>query len=182
VLGSLLMIAMLGFSAGGINLLVPLHLKANGVSAGQIGLVFSGGAAIFTLVSAIVARRGERTATLGVGGACALGLALAFLIVIGSGATSAVVAFVLIRAPFWGAKDTILYPLGAAGAERAAIGRGAVLGLVNLVWGVAATVGPLAGGRRLGRRGRADRLPDARRDVRGRRGVDAPRGPSPSSK
>ena len=39
--------------------------------------------------------------------------------------------------------DTILYPLGAAGAERASIGRGAVLGLLNLVWGIAATVGPL---------------------------------------
>jgi len=49
-------------------------------------------------------------------------------------------------APFQATKDTILYPLGAAGAHRASLGRGAVMGLLNLLWGVAATIGPLASG------------------------------------
>jgi MFS family permease len=42
--------------------------------------------------------------------------------------------------------DTLAYPLAAAGADRADVGRGAVLGLLNLVWGLAATTGPLVAG------------------------------------
>ena len=146
VVGSLALIMLLGFVSGGVNLLVPLHLKSNGVSAGSTGLLFSAAAGVFTLVSALVARRGARAATLRIVGLCAAGLGLSLLIVIGSGATAAAVAFVLVRAPFWAAMDTILYPLGAAGAERASLGRGAVLGVINLVWGAAATAGPLVAG------------------------------------
>jgi MFS family permease len=146
VVGSLALIMLVGFVGGGVNLLVPLHLRSNGVSAGSTGLLFSAAAGVFTLVSALVARVGARAATLRNGGLWALGLALSLLIVVGSGATVAAVAFVLVRAPFWAAMDTILYPLGAAGAERASLGRGAVLGVINLAWGAAATVGPLVAG------------------------------------
>jgi MFS family permease len=37
------------------------------------------------------------------------------------------------------------YPLSADGADRAGLGHGLVLGLVNLIWGVGAVVGPVAG-------------------------------------
>jgi MFS family permease len=37
------------------------------------------------------------------------------------------------------------YPLGADGADRAGLGHGVVLGVINLVWGVGAVVGPVAG-------------------------------------
>jgi len=39
------------------------------------------------------------------------------------------------------------YPLSTDGADRAQLGHGFVLGVVNLMWGVGAVVGPLAGSR-----------------------------------
>ena len=146
VLGGVALLMLLGFVSGGVNLLVPLHLRANGVSAGAIGLVFSAASGLFTVVSAVVARLGERAVSLKTGGVSALLLGLSILLLVASGSTAAAVAFVLLRAPFWAVMDTIVYPLGAAGAHRASLGRGAVMGLINLAWGVAATVGPLAAG------------------------------------
>jgi MFS family permease len=37
------------------------------------------------------------------------------------------------------------YPLGADGADRAGVGQGLVLGVINLSWGIGAVVGPVAG-------------------------------------
>jgi len=37
-------------------------------------------------------------------------------------------------------------PLAVEGAERAGIGRGAVLGIVNASWALAATIGPILAG------------------------------------
>jgi SAM-dependent methyltransferase len=42
--------------------------------------------------------------------------------------------------------DTIIYPLAAAGAHRSSLGRGSVMGLVMLGWGVTSTLGPLVAG------------------------------------
>src|SRR5438094_360955 len=118
VLGGLALLMLLGFVSGGVNLLVPLHLRANGVSAGAIGLVFSAASGLFTVVSAVVARLGERAVSLKTGGVSALLLGLSILLLVASGSTAAAVAFVLLRAPFWAVMDTIVYPLGAAGAHR----------------------------------------------------------------
>jgi len=146
VLASLAVMVVLGFVAGGVSLLVPLELRRNGLSAGEIGLALSAASVLFTLVSALVARLGSRVVTLGTAGSAALAYGLTFLLLLLSGSTAAALAFVLLRAPFWATLDTIVYPLGAAGARRASLGRGAVMGLLNLVWGVAATIGPLASG------------------------------------
>ena len=40
----------------------------------------------------------------------------------------------------------ISFPLAAWGADRAGIGRGVVLGLLNGVWAAANVIGPIAGG------------------------------------
>lgn len=146
LLGSLVLMLLIGFTGGGINLLVPLQLRAHGVSAGAIGLALSGAAGLYTLVSALVARLGARAATLKAGGLGALLSGCSILLLVASGSTAAAIGFLLLRAPFWALTSTIVYPLGAAGAERARLGRGAVLGLVNLAWGIAATVGPLVAG------------------------------------
>jgi MFS family permease len=37
------------------------------------------------------------------------------------------------------------YPLGADGADRAGLGHGVVMGMVNLAWGSGAVAGPIAG-------------------------------------
>jgi MFS family permease len=146
VLAGIAIIVLIGLVGGGVNLLVPLQLKSNGVSAGEIGLLFSLASAVYTVVSAVVARLGERSATLRVGGIAALLTGLTIVLPLGSASTVAAVAFVLLRAPPWSAMDTIIFPLAAAGAHRSALGRGSVLGLVMLGWAAASTVGPLLAG------------------------------------
>ena len=146
VLAGIAIIVLIGLVGGGVNLLVPLQLSDNGVSAAKIGLLFSAASAIYTVVSAVVARMGARSATLRVGGYAALVVALTFFLVLSSGSTLAAVAFVLLRAPAWSTMDTIIYPLAAAGAHRSAIGRGSVMGLVMLGWAAASSVGPLLAG------------------------------------
>ena len=146
VLAGIAIIVLIGLVGGGVNLLVPLQLKSNGASAGEIGLLFSIASAVYTVVSAIVARLGERSATLRVGGVAALLTGLTIFLVLGSTSTVAAVAFVLLRAPPWSTMDTIIYPLAGAGAHRSALGRGSVMGLVMLGWAAASTVGPLLAG------------------------------------
>jgi MFS family permease len=146
VLAGIAIIVLIGLVGGGVNLLVPLQLRENDVSAGQIGLLFSAASAIYTVVSAIVARLGERSATLRVGGAAALLTGLSILLVLFSSSTLAAVAFILLRAPPWSTMDTIIYPLVAAGAHRSALGRGSVMGLLTVGWASASTAGPLVAG------------------------------------
>jgi MFS family permease len=146
VLAGIAIIVLIGLVGGGVNLLVPLQLRENGVSAAEIGLLFSIASAVYTVVSAGVARLGSRSATLQVGGYSALVVGLTIFLVLTSSSTEAAVAFVLLRAPAWSTMDTIIYPLAAAGAHRSAIGRGSVMGLVMLGWAAASTVGPLLAG------------------------------------
>ena len=146
VLAGIAIIALIGLVGGGVNLLVPLQLRDNGVSAGEIGLLFSAASAVYTVASAIVARMGARSATLRVGGTAALLTGLSIVLVLLSSSTPAAVAFVLLRAPFWATMDTIIYPLGAEGAHRSSLGRGSVMGLLTVGWAVASTSGPLLAG------------------------------------
>jgi MFS family permease len=146
VLAAIAIIVLIGIVGGGVNLLVPLQLRENDVSAGQIGLLFSVASAIYTITSAIVARLGERSASLRVGGVAALFTGLTIVLVLASSSTLAAVAFILLRAPFWSTMDTIIYPLAAAGAHRSALGRGSVMGLITVGWASASTVGPLIAG------------------------------------
>ncbi len=146
VLAGIAIIVLIGLVGGGVNLLVPLQLRENGASAAEIGLLFSIASAVYTVVSAGVARLGARSATLRVGGYAALLSGMTVFLVLASSSTAAAVAFVLLRAPPWSTMDTIIYPLAAAGAHRSAIGRGSVMGLVMLGWAAASTVGPLLAG------------------------------------
>lgn len=146
VLAGIAIIALIGLVGGGVNLLVPLQLAENGVSAGKIGLLFSIASAVYTIVSAVVARLGARSATLRVGGVAALLTGLSIVLVLFSSSSLAAVAFVLLRAAPWATMDTIIYPLAAAGAHRSSLGRGSVMGLVMLGWAMASTAGPLIAG------------------------------------
>ena len=146
MLAGIAIVVLIGLVGGGVNLLVPLQLRDNGVSSAEIGLLFSAASAVYTVVSAIVARLGARSATLRVGGTAALLTGLTIILVLTSRSTLAAVAFVLLRAPPWSTMDTIIYPLAAAGAHRSGLGRGSVMGLVMLGWAAASTAGPLLAG------------------------------------
>ena len=61
-------------------------------------------------------------------------------------ATVALLVFVVARSPAWATVSTLPYPLGARGAERAGIGYGAVLGVLNVAWGGSNAIGPVLAG------------------------------------
>jgi len=129
-----------------VNLLAPLQLDANDLSTGSIGIVLSASAAIFIVTSAWVARMGERAVTLGVVGVSSLVLGCSFAPALVGNESEAVIASVLARSPFLAVLYTAALPLGAEAARRAGLGRGAVIGLINVGWGSATAVGPVAAG------------------------------------
>jgi hypothetical protein len=143
VVGGLAVVAVLGLVFGALSVLVPLGLARNGLSEGEVGYVFSATAAVFILVSGIVARRAASIVTLDVATLIVVAHAAALAIPLASVSTVALVALLVIRAPFWAAGSTIAYPLTANGAHRAGIGRGATFGLLNVCWGAAAVAGPV---------------------------------------
>lgn len=143
---ALVLIALVGMAMGVVHLLVPLRLSENGLSAGEIGAVFSASAAVWIVVSGFVARLGERAVGVHVAGFGAILLAGIFVVPLASLSTAAVIAFVLLRSSFGAPLSTISYPLGEAGARSANLGGGAVLGLMNAVWGLAGMATPLVAG------------------------------------
>ena len=145
VSGGLTIVGLLGLVFGVVSVLVPLRLSDNGLSDGEVGLVFSATAAIFIAVTWVVARGGAKHVALPVAAALAFAQAAVLLIPIATVSTIALIAFLVMRAPIWGASSTISYPLTSEGAHRAGLGRGAIFGLLNLCWGVGAVAGPLLG-------------------------------------
>jgi MFS family permease len=144
VVGSAALMVLLGVTGGGVNLLVPIELRGNGLSPAAIGLAFTVSSAIFVCISALVTRAGAKAVALRVVGIAALCYAGTMTFVVTGTSTAAIVTFLLVRSPFWAILSTLSYPLGALGAYRADLGRGTVMGLLNLAWGAAGAVAPVA--------------------------------------
>jgi MFS family permease len=143
VIGSLVVMVAVGTTGGGVNVLVPLGLKADGFSAGQTGLVFTGASTLFVIASIAVTRLGLRGVSLRVAGCGAILYGGVMGLAVVSLSSAALVTFAVVRAPFWAMLSTLAYPLGALGAKRAGLGAGAMMGVLNFVWGAAGSVGPL---------------------------------------
>lgn len=135
---------LLGLNNGTVNLLAPIQLQHNGLSAQTIGIVLSSSAGCFLLFSAIVAGVGERAVKLSGAGLSALLLGGSVSLVVASASTPVVITFVVLRAPFWAMLSTIVYPLAALGARRTGLGRGSVMALLNIAWAVAMIGSPFA--------------------------------------
>lgn len=146
VVSALVLVLLGGLAMGTVNLLVPLHLDANGLSAGGIGTALSAMSAVFFVSSALVARLGDRPVTLATAAAGLLVGATVFVLPIASGATAVLVLFLLLRGSLAAPLSTIAYPLAVAGGESAGVRAGAALALVNVAWSSTATVGPLVAG------------------------------------
>jgi predicted MFS family arabinose efflux permease len=146
LLAALLLMVLLGIVNGSVNLLVPLELRGNGLSAGEIGLAFSVSSAVFLAATVLVTRAAGAGRGLGIAavaaGAYAVLLGVPFL----TTATVALLVFVIIRGPAWATVSTLPYPLGAVGADRAGIGYGTVVGILNVAWGASNAIGPLLSG------------------------------------
>jgi MFS family permease len=146
VLGGLVCIALPGLVNNGVNLLVPLQLDDNGTSTAVVGACFSASALIFAAGSFGFARSGARFATLRVGAVGSLVLAAVLFIPLLTTASAALLAFIVVRSFANTGLFPLAMPLAVEGAERAGIGRGAVLGIVNASWALAATLGPIVAG------------------------------------
>jgi hypothetical protein len=117
--------------------------------------VFSLSTAVFIIGSVLVTRRGEAAVSLRFGGLAALLLAGSFLLPVIRTSTGVMISFLFVRAASWAALSTIVYGMGARGADRAGVGRGAVLAMLNATWSASAVVGPLAAGALVGEKERA---------------------------
>jgi hypothetical protein len=145
LLGSIVVMGVVGLVGGSINLLVPLELRGEGLGPGATGLAMSASSLVFVAASVYVARRPGALSLRFVGAAAVL-YGLTMLLVTADSSAPSLITFVLVRAPFWAALSTLAFPLGAVGALRAGVGIGAANGLLNLVWGAAGSAGPLAAG------------------------------------
>jgi MFS family permease len=144
VVYAMLATVLLGFVGGMGNLLGSLRLSENGLSPSGIGVLFSVGALVWIVVAPLAGRLGEQrshVALTAVG--CAL-LGAAWLVPVADRSTAAIAAFLLASMAGRAGLNTFSYLLAGSGAESSGAGRGTVIGLVNLSWGVAAVIGPLA--------------------------------------
>ncbi len=144
VVYAMLATVLLGFVGGMGNLLGSLRLSENGLSPSGIGVLFSIGALVWIAVAPLAGRMGEQRSHVALTACgCAL-LGGAWLVPVADRSTAAIAAFLLASAAGRAGLNTFSYLLAGSGAESAGAGRGAVIGLVNLSWGVAAVIGPLA--------------------------------------
>jgi len=146
ILGATMAVSIAGASAALVTLLGPLELHESGASEGSIGIVFSAAAAVFILGSAVTKRAGLRAVRL----RTILGAGVVLALVMSPATASAAPLFVVVMLCATAAARSVLwsvgYPLGASGANRAGVGLGVVMGMLNLVWAFSTVVSPLLAG------------------------------------
>jgi MFS transporter, DHA1 family, solute carrier family 18 (vesicular amine transporter), member 1/2 len=145
ILASVVMILAVSVIGGALQVLVPLHLSAEGVARSGIGAAYSVGAMFGAVAIIASGRAGDRFGRIPLAaGACAVLAVLTGLLALPLGA-ALVVAVVIAVGPVQSILYAVGYPLSADGADRAQLGHGIAIGIVNLTWGVGAVVGPVAG-------------------------------------
>ena len=141
-LGLIVLVALVG---GTLQVLMPLHLGAEGMSQSALGLLYALGAVLGAISITVTGRVSDRRGRLPIARvACPL-LAGAVAVLLFPLGTVLFALMLIVIAPVQSVLYGVGYPLSADGADRAGLGHGLVLGLVNLIWGVGAVVGPVAG-------------------------------------
>jgi predicted MFS family arabinose efflux permease len=128
-----------------VNLLVPLQLDENGLSASEIGAVLSAGGVVYVVAGLAAARRADRIVGLVAAGVSGLLVAAVLVPLAVSGDTVPLAAATIVRGVALGLLFTVAFPLGALGAVAAGAGLGASNGLLMLAAGVGNAAGPLGG-------------------------------------
>jgi DHA1 family multidrug resistance protein-like MFS transporter len=147
ITASVIMILVVAVVGGALQLLVPLHLSSLGLDRAGIGIVYSVGAVLGGAAVVVTARVGDRVGRVPLAAwACAALALLVALFALPAG-LGVFVALVIAASGVQSILYAVGYPLSTDGADRAQLGHGVVLGVVNLMWGVGAVVGPLAGSR-----------------------------------
>ena len=150
VLGATVAVAVAGAVAALVTLLAPLELHASGASDGSIGVAFSVAAALFIAGSVATKRAGVGAVRL----KTVLGACLVLALLVSPATLSSAPIFVVLMLCATSAARAVLwavgYPLGAAGARKAGVGLGVVMGFLNLVWALVTVLSPLLAGALVG--------------------------------
>jgi MFS family permease len=145
ILASVIMILAVAVIGGALQVLVPLHLSAVGVERSGIGAAYSVGAMLGAVAILATGRLGDRVGRIPLAAAaCTMLAVLSGLLTLPLSA-ALVVAVVIAAGPVQSVLYAVGYPLSADGADRARLGHGIAIGIVNLAWGIGAVVGPVAG-------------------------------------
>jgi hypothetical protein len=146
VRGAVLLMALAGMVASGLNLLVPLALHDSGWTTPAIGAVFTVASALFIVTSTGFARAGERVVGLGVPAVVLASTAAALVLTADGALVTTLAGLLLLRGPLLAGLYTLTYPIGLAGAARAGVGSGAVSGVINSAYAATTVVTPLLAG------------------------------------
>jgi MFS transporter, DHA1 family, solute carrier family 18 (vesicular amine transporter), member 1/2 len=147
IAASLVVVMLVAVVGGTLQVLMPLHLGASGVSQSTIGWLYAAGAVLGATAIATTGRLGDRIGRPAVARAdCIVLAALLLVLVLVPLGTVPFAAMLVLASPVMSVLYGIGYPLGADGADSAGLGHGLVMGFVNLMWGVGAVLGPVLGG------------------------------------
>ena len=145
ILASVVMILAVAVIGGALQVLVPLHLSSEGIERSGIGAVYSVGAMLGAVAILLSGRAGDRFGRIPLAaGACIALAVLSGLLALPLG-VALIIAVVIAVGPVQSILYAVGYPLSADGADRAHLGHGIAIGIVNLTWGVGAVLGPVAG-------------------------------------
>jgi MFS transporter, DHA1 family, solute carrier family 18 (vesicular amine transporter), member 1/2 len=145
ILASVVMILAVAVIGGALQVLVPLRLAAEGIERSGIGAVYSLGAMLGAVAILLTGRAGDRFGRIPLAACACTALAvLSGLLALPFGA-ALVIAVTMAAGPVQSILYAVGYPLSADGADRARLGHGIAIGIVNLTWGIGAVLGPIAG-------------------------------------
>jgi MFS family permease len=142
---SLLVILLVALVGGTLQVLMPLHLGDHGMSQSTLGLLYAGGALLGAISITTTGRAGDRIGRLPIARITCVVLAGATAILTLPLGTALFATMLVAIIPVQSVLYGVGYPLSADGADRAGLGHGLVLGLVNVIWGVGAVIGPVVG-------------------------------------
>ena len=131
--------------SGVVETLVPLRMGEDGYSAVAISAVLGTAGLVSAVVVITVGRLYGRLDGFRVGIVAVIGMAvMTGLLTLPLAALTVGLVYIL-GAPSIGAQYAIAFPLAADGADRARLPPGAVLGVINVCWGLGYLVGPAVG-------------------------------------
>jgi MFS family permease len=146
VIGAILVVALLGFASSVTNLVVPLHLRDHGLSAGDIGLLLTAAAVVWVVAAPLAGRVPERrVGTVLVGLSTAI-MGAIWLLPIGSPSVLAIAAFLVLSSACRAPLNTFVYVFGRRAATGTGVAPGSYVGVMNVAWAVAAVAGPVMAG------------------------------------
>lgn len=140
------LLATVGLIGAALQTLLPLDLSDQAVSDVQIGVVFAVAATVSCVAGLTMGRISSRV-DLRVAAAAALAVVASLTVLLASAGDLTV--FVPATVVVLGIQTVVYvagFTLSAAEASRHGIGQGLIMGVGNLMWGVAAFIGPIAGG------------------------------------